>query len=157
MKTNYLILLCLLFLSLFSCSKKDDDSFNQMTVKIDPIIGEWTFADDNMVTDIEGLDFQYSIDYWFFTFNPDGTGVQGFTITIEGNEPEKIEDNFNWENENTSTDFTEKSQKYVFETKVYSESGTSPKLAVSFKENVSAVFSVDFNSVELIFSNSEDS
>jgi len=40
MKTNYLILLCLLFLSLFSCSKKDDDSSNQMTIKTDPIIGE---------------------------------------------------------------------------------------------------------------------
>ena len=111
-----------------------------MTVKTDPIIGEWTFADDNMVTDIEDLDFQYPIDYGFFTFNLDGTGVQGFTTTIEGNESEKIEDNFNWENENTSAAFTEKSQKYVFETKVYSESGTSPELAVSFKENVSAVF-----------------
>jgi len=37
-----------------------------MTVKTNPIVGEWTFPDDNMVTDIEGLDFQYSIDIGFF-------------------------------------------------------------------------------------------
>ena len=82
-------------------------------------------------------------------------GMQGVTITIAGNDPEKFEQKFYWENGNATADFTERSQKYVFKYEFPSESEASSDSDIPSIINVSSVFSADFNSFELIFSDAE--
>lgn len=76
-----------------------------MEIIAGPIIGDWTYDNAAANADIEGLDIEYSIDDPFYTFNPDGMGMQGVTITIAGNDPEKFEQKFYWENGNATADF----------------------------------------------------
>ena len=156
MKTNYVPLLALFLLNFFSCSTNDDDS-KKMEIIADPIIGDWTYDNAAANADIEGLDIEYSIDDPFYTFNPDGIGMQGVTITIAGNDPEKFEQKFYWENGNVTADFTERSHKYVFKYEFPSDLDISSDSDIPSIVNVSSVFSADFNSVELIFSDSKDS
>jgi hypothetical protein len=92
----------------------------------------------------------------FYTFNPDGMGMQGVTITIAGNDPEKFEQKFYWENGNATADFSERSHKYVFKYEFPSDLDISFDSDIPSIVNVSSVFSADFNSVELIFSDSKD-